>query len=375
MQNNDNQLQAIIFVNSTAATSGGALTVLHQFLKSIPKYDIENVYYIFCTAPEVNQYESDNVKIINNIYKKKWIGRVWWDNFGMGRWAKQNGIRPDLIVSLQNTGVRLGKIVKQIVYYHQSLPMYEYNWSLWKKKERLLWFYKNIYPWFVKRHFYQNDILVVQSDWMKEASNKVLKIDTENIIVIKSTMQIHPPVELKEGSKPQNEHFNIIYPATDLVFKNHKVIYDALKQVSNERQEILKNIKLYTTLVYNKELSDEIKGLEKNIEFLGNIEYSELMEKYTKMDLMVFPSYLETVGLPLLEAAYFGLPIITSDLPYAKEAISGYNGVRFVEYNDPNAWANEIIDVYQNRNKYLQFKVNNGDTWSDMFRLIRQHIK
>jgi len=37
-----------IFVNATAATEGGALTILNQFLNSIPKYSSTNhKYYVF----------------------------------------------------------------------------------------------------------------------------------------------------------------------------------------------------------------------------------------------------------------------------------------------------------------------------------------
>lgn len=64
----------IIFVNDTAATEGGALTILRQFLSNISKYSPENfIYYVFCSLEELKQYESDNIKIINDIKGKKRI--------------------------------------------------------------------------------------------------------------------------------------------------------------------------------------------------------------------------------------------------------------------------------------------------------------
>ena len=42
-------LKKIIFVNATAATDGGALTILRQFLEGIATYSNKNMYYyIFC---------------------------------------------------------------------------------------------------------------------------------------------------------------------------------------------------------------------------------------------------------------------------------------------------------------------------------------
>lgn len=365
-----------IFVNCTAATSGGALTVLKQFAENINNHDKDNIYYIFCTTSELNHYDSNNIKIINNIYKKKWIGRILWDNFGIGNWAEKKNVTPDLIISLQNTGIKLGRKIKQIIYYHQSLPMYEYRWSPRKKEERILWFYKNIYPWFVKKHFYRNDILVVQSDWMKIASSKVLGINLENIRVIKPNLKMDSSV--KEFSSNRfldvKKTLDIIYPAADLLFKNHKVLYEALRLIAKKRPDVICNLKLYVTLDADKTNNEELNGLEKNIEFLGNVEYSKLIKLYTEMDLLVFPSYLETVGFPILEAAYFGLPIIVSDLPYARESVYGYEGASFVPYSEAAYWADAIVRIYENRKRYSKFMMNEADTWTDFFDLIKEQL-
>jgi len=39
----------------------------------------------------------------------------------------------------------------------------------------------------------------------------------------------------------------------------------------------------------------------------------------------LFPSYIETFGLPLIEAAAFGLPIGVANEAYAHEVLKGYN--------------------------------------------------
>ena len=58
----------IVFVNATAATEGGALTILRQFLEGIATYSNKNMYYyIFCSLDELGLYESKNIKIANNI--------------------------------------------------------------------------------------------------------------------------------------------------------------------------------------------------------------------------------------------------------------------------------------------------------------------
>lgn len=77
-------MSKIVFVNATAATEGGALTILKQFLEGISKYSSNNIiYYVFCSLEELKIYESENVKIINNIKGKKWLDRIKWDLYGL----------------------------------------------------------------------------------------------------------------------------------------------------------------------------------------------------------------------------------------------------------------------------------------------------
>ena len=64
-------LDKIIFVNATATTEGGALTILKQFLEGISIYSNKNMYYyIFCSLDELGLYKSKNIKVVNNIKEK-----------------------------------------------------------------------------------------------------------------------------------------------------------------------------------------------------------------------------------------------------------------------------------------------------------------
>ncbi|MGC8816192.1 MAG: glycosyltransferase, partial [bacterium] len=97
-------MSKIIFVNDPAATSGGALTILRQFLDGINKYsDKTFVYYVFCSLAELKEYENENIKIINDVKAKKWFERIKWDLYGLKKWSKKHNIKADLIISLQNT--------------------------------------------------------------------------------------------------------------------------------------------------------------------------------------------------------------------------------------------------------------------------------
>lgn len=59
--------------------------------------------------------------------------------------------------------------------------------------------------------------------------------------------------------------------------------------------------------------------LENKIVLYHNKSHQELVYFYTHAKALIFPSLSEGFGLPIAEAAYFGLPIIASDIPVFQE--------------------------------------------------------
>ena len=64
---------------------------------------------------------------------------------------------------------------------------------------------------------------------------------------------------------------------------------------------------------------------------------------YADIDCLLFPSKLETWGMPISEAKAAGLPIIAADMPYAREAVGNWPAARFVDANDPAALAAQLM--------------------------------
>ena len=79
---------------------------------------------------------------------------------------------------------------------------------------------------------------------------------------------------------------------------------------------------------------DEEKKLP--IEFIGPVPRTQLFEQYAS-SVLVFPSYIETIGLPLLEARSVGAPILAADCLYARDGVGGYEKAEFFETFDSEA--------------------------------------
>jgi len=116
-----------IIVNASAIRTGGALTILKQFIYELPSD--ENIYYIFVHKSfEINN-ERMNLKLIY-VEKTSFLKRFLWDLYGVKFWLKKNSVFPNITISLQNTNFLVGVDCPNYVYYHQSIPLFPFNWKL-----------------------------------------------------------------------------------------------------------------------------------------------------------------------------------------------------------------------------------------------------
>lgn len=340
-----------IIVNATALDRSGALSILLQFVEHIPTDKTK--WLVFISSKVSITSQNPNVHIVTITGVKSFHKRLWWDTFGLKKWIRQHDIDVAAAISLQNTGFNVGKRVKNYIYYHQPLPFYPFRWNPLKVQERTFWFYKYIYPLFVS-HFLKKDTKVfVQLEFIKKGFAKRFNHPTENIAVY------HPAaVLIKEKRNIQNpsETLTLCYPAMDYFYKNHRIIIEALEHVKRD-------VKILFTLNKSKIFEDD------RIECIGIQPYSKICEMYYSSDALLFPSYIETYGLPLIEAALTGLPILAADLPYAREVLSGYEGATFIPFDNPLAWA-EAINALEKGMRYKPIDISNRQGWKELFNNI-----
>ncbi|EBJ1773258.1 glycosyltransferase family 1 protein, partial [Salmonella enterica] len=212
---------------------------------------------------------------------------------------------------------------------------------------------------------------VVQTEWMKSSLlNRCRNLNVKQVVVLRPDIKLFEArLDNKEISKN-----TLLYPATALSYKNHLVILKSLTLL--KKQFGINDIKFQVTFdkgqykVFDRYVYEN--DLSTNIEYLGVISYIELQKKYLSASLVVFPSYIESYGLPLIEAAILGKRIICSDLPYARDVLNNYEGGIFVKYNDENNWANVIYDVLTNKSctQIRPYENDNCSSWPRFFDLI-----
>ncbi len=330
-----------IVINNPAAKSGGALTILNEFLKKTSKLTCNRKFFVVVSLEELKIYETSNLKVVV-IESQDLKNRIIWDNFKLKSYLKERKITPDLFISVQNTGVNLEKTIPQIIYYHQSLSIVNLKWNFFKKNQRVYWIYKNIYPIFIKQHLDKVKKVIVQTEWVKENFSKKFNYSKKNIIVLKPEIK---KINIDMIRSMPKSKFRIFYPATPLLYKNHKIVIEALAILKKENPNLLRKVECIFTFDKDKNLELDklikIYELENVIKLIGEIKYEKVLEYYKGSDLLVFPSYLETLGLPLLEAQQFNLSILAVDIPYSREVCQGYKNVEFIKL-DKEIWKNKI---------------------------------
>ena len=357
-----------IVVNATAARTSGALSILNQFINHIPQESFD-IYYIFVDAG-YSQIPVNNVVYIK-VDTGSWAKRIRWDGYGLKNWIKRNNIYPSLIISLQNTGVKFDKRIPQLVYYHQPLTLASNVWHWYKREELLFFIYKHFYSYFVSRYIHSNTSFVVQIPSIKELFLKKFPIKEENVHVIPPEFHCE---NINECQEPNDDYIHFVYPATPFLYKNHSVLLAALYYLKINEAEIYGRIKLHLTLPERNALNKKIDalGIKDAIVFEGVVPYLKLLSYYQTMQALLFPSYIESFGLPLLEAASTGMSIVAADLPYVHDVIGDYDGVKFVDYKDEKAWASAMKGVFYDQKRNLPYKYKNKCGWSDFFALIER---
>jgi alpha-1,2-rhamnosyltransferase len=62
--------------------------------------------------------------------------------------------------------------------------------------------------------------------------------------------------------------------------------------------------------------------------WIGDASDAELQFAYREASALIFPTWAEGYGLPIIEAAYFGLPVLCSDLLVLRE-VGGEHAIYF----------------------------------------------
>ena len=326
-----------------ARKGGGGETILDQYYQKAVE-DTVNEWWFFVPFDKYKECKHVHIKTAA-ISSSSLIGRYIKRNLIERTELRQciNHINPDELISLQNSPIA-GIKCKQTVYLHQSLQFSPVRYSFFRKHERSFAFRQHVICRLIRRRIRSADKIVVQTEWMKRRVSEWAKYPISKVFVETPCVDI-PQLE-SQYEKKTNCFF---YPANPYPNKNHDILLDACSILIKRG---VSEFTLDLTFDENagnlaKELIKKAKARRLPIRFVGHLSKEELYKRYGS-EIMLFPSYMETFGLPLLEAKSSGGIILSSDTPFAHEILEDYPNSVFLPYNMPDMWASFMQQLITN---------------------------
>lgn len=121
----------------------------------------------------------------------------------------------------------------------------------------------------------------------------------------------------------RNVQIDFLYVASGEPHKNHRKLIEAWCLLAE--QGLFPSLKLTLDKAVFPELGgwleQKIVRYGLNVENLGSLPHEKVLALYGRAGALIYPSTLESFGLPLIEARQAGLPILASELDYVRDVI------------------------------------------------------
>lgn len=330
-----------IVVSAVNFSEGGPLTVLRDCLAAARARfgpEIEIVALVHRTA----LIETPGIRLIEfPEAKSSWLRRIALEYRGFKQLSRE--LKPDFWLSLHDVSPRLNG-ERQAVYCHNPVPFFRAKLRDFRLDPTLLVF-SLLYRFFYRFNIGSNAAVVVQQQWLRDEFRR--RFGARTVIVA------HP--DIADLARPQAGPadpgvLSLFYPTLPRGFKNIELLGAAMAALPADlprRPEIAVTIdgseNRYARFIVDR--YSDVPGLR----FVGRQSRAEMARRYAECDALLFPSRLETWGLPITEAKQFGKPMLVADMPYAHETVGSYPAAGFLATDRPDLWAQAIAEAARGR--------------------------
>jgi glycosyltransferase involved in cell wall biosynthesis len=358
-----------IVISGINMTEGGLFTILDNCLSKIEAYNHNNELEIIALVANKASFNYKSIEIIEfPNSKKSWFFRIYYEYFYFKRLSKK--IKPDIWISLHDITPNLVP-TRQFVYCHHPTVFFKPGIKEWRFDYKIGLFsilYKFLYQINIKK----NEAVIVQQHWIKKEFQKIYNLNT--IVVCKPEFT---ETQTLNHIALNKDKIHFFYPSFPRTFKNFELIFEAIKLLDDGVRE--KTEFHFTTIKnnsnrYAKHLYTKYKTLSP-VRFHEYLSRDEVLTYYKSVDCILFPSKLETWGLPISEAKAFNKPMLLANLPYAKETVGDYKNVSFFDTDSPQELATLITQFVNKKivfqeNKYKFDSTEQLNNWFALFDFI-----
>jgi len=352
-----------IAVIDVAAESGGALSVLRDFLSYVSELnDEKNEYFVF-VSKEVEIVNPHIHYILKPEIKRSWISRLKWERVGALKELDELNI--DVVFSLQNTAL-FSKKRKQIVYFHNVLLLEpKTKYSLWKKAERLYGIYTRVIAPYTLNSLKNADVVICQTNTVKNEIQRRLP-GTEAVAV-------NPNVSVEDAylATAVRPIKGFLYPTAPVPFKRIEETVACVRENKDWFDE--NHLEFLITVngsenAYAQTVYAQAQGIS-CIRFIGYQKRETILALYRDHALLI-NSELESFPLPFQEAELVGAPVIAADYPYAQEILANTEGAAIYRKHDTHDMFEKMKWALSHQRQKKQAMNREINTWHTVMQAI-----
>jgi len=343
-----------IAISAVNFTEGGPLTVLREFVATACSV-LPAEWDIVVFLHDERLLTTGRARLIAIPYAKRgWLLRLYVEWFVLRTYSRE--LRPDVWVSLHDISPNV-ECARQVVYCHNPAPFFHMRLRDALFEPPLAAFrlaYKALYRLNINRNY----AVIVQQSWLREEFRKWTDASVRIIVAHPSAPEAGGHVPAPRAVAMDRAVF--LYPALPRAFKNVELICRAVRSLESNpawRSAVVLTID-GTENRYARWLREQFGGL-RTVSFAGRQSGEQMNDRYREADCLLFPSRLETWGLPITEAKQRGLAMFVADLPYARETVGNYDRVDFIDIADHRALADKLLAFQRGK---FQFRPARIDT-------------
>lgn len=335
-----------VVVSAVNLRKGGTLTILKDCLRYLSGRCRAGEVRVIALVHRRELCDFPGIEYIEMPWCiKTWAHRLWAEYVTMKRISRrlalQAGEPVDVWLSLHDTTPNvLAK--RREVYCHTSFPFLKLKLRDWWMNPKIPLF-SVMGRLYFRINVHKNDCIIVQQHWFAKAMSDMLGVPMARFMVIPPVCAALPantadgvftgaapdsaPCASADGAVVKDVPPLFFYASTPDCHKNFETLCEASRLLEAElgRGKFRTIITVrgdenrYARWLYRK------WGKVKSIDFHGFMSKEELFATYAAADCFVFPSRVETWGLPITEymAANPRGRLLLADLPYARETFSG----------------------------------------------------
>lgn len=345
-----------ILINTSTQHLGGGGQVALSFIEEISKLKSKHQFFILCSN-----------FVFSQLHKSQ-----------LNRHIESRLITPS--PAKLRTRKRIVKYIKKIeIDYNPDIVFSVFGPTYWRPKSlhimgfanpyiinpdsiffkqlniflRIKYFIENLYKGFyVKR---DADFYITETENTKNKLSNILSIPTDRIFIVGNTYNSifdSPVLNLIQLREREPNEIRLVTITKNHPHKNLKIIQQLIPEIT--KRDI--NIKFYVT-IDNKSYHSLFSNFKEFVINVGPISTYECPSLYHQCDALFLPTLLESFTASYPEAMKVEIPILTSDLPFARDICQ--DAAVYFDPLDVNDIISKILLVLES-NELRQKCIDNG---------------